>query len=195
MADVLVVGSGASGVHFALSLLERGHRVTMVDGGKSGPEFPLPQANYAELKDRLDDPVSYLLGRDFSGVVLPDSAEEYYGIPPDKGFIFEQPPGFEPRATGFSPLFSFAQGGLAEAWTAGCYPLNAGESVDFPFSHDVLMRGYGEVARRIGVTGEDDDLARFMPIHDGMIEPLKLDPHSDQLICLLYTSPSPRDED
>ena len=28
MADVIVVGSGASGVHFALSLLKKGHEVT-----------------------------------------------------------------------------------------------------------------------------------------------------------------------
>lgn len=182
MAEVLVVGSGASGVHFALSLLQRGHRVTMVDGGASGPKFPLPDANFAQLKERLKDPVRHLLGRDFGGVVLPDSGNEYYGIPPDKSFIFEHPDGFEPRAHGFSPLFSFAQGGIAEAWTAGCYPLNEGEVIDFPFPYEALLRGYDEVARRIGVTGEDDDLARFMPLHDGLIEPLRLDPHSEVLM-------------
>lgn len=182
MDRVLVVGSGASGTHFALSLLERGHHVTMVDGGGVGKPFPLPEASYAELKERLDDPVRYLLGEDFRGVVLPGSDEEYYGVPPGKGFIFEHPPGFEPQSRGFSPLFSFARGGLAEAWTAGCYPLNAGETVDFPFDHAQLMRGYATVAKRIGVTGEDDDLARFMPLHDGLIVPLRLDPHSDLLM-------------
>ena len=64
MANVLVVGSGASGVHFALSLLERGHTVTMVDGGKSGEAFPMPDADYAGLKERLEDPARYLLGDD-----------------------------------------------------------------------------------------------------------------------------------
>ena len=46
MDRVLVVGSGASGVHFALSLLERGHHVTMVDGGLSGRAFPLADAGF-----------------------------------------------------------------------------------------------------------------------------------------------------
>ncbi len=182
MEHVVVVGSGASGVHFAQSLLERGHRVTMVDGGKRGPDPVHPDATYTQLKERLDDPARHLLGDDFSGVVLPDAGEEYYGVPPEKGFIFEHPDGFAPRAHGFSPLFSFAQGGLAEAWTAGCYPLNAGEIADFPFDHAALQRGYEIVARRIGVTGEDDDLARFMPLHDGLLPPLRLDRHSEQLM-------------
>ncbi|NIM01438.1 MAG: hypothetical protein GTO30_13710 [Acidobacteria bacterium] len=182
MDHVVVVGSGASGVHFALSLLERGHRVTMVDGGKRGPVPPHPDATYTQLKERLDDPARYLLGEDFGGVVLPDSGEEYYGVPPEKGFIFEHPDGFAPRSHGFSPLFSFAQGGLAEAWTAGCYPLNADEIEDFPFAHSALQRGYETVARRIGVTGEDDDLARFMPLHEGLMAPLRLDAHSELLL-------------
>ena len=66
MDHVIVVGSGASGVHFALSLLERGHRVTMVDGGKRGSNPPHPDATYTRLKERLDDPARHLLGEDFS---------------------------------------------------------------------------------------------------------------------------------
>ena len=41
MTHVVVVGSGASGVHFALTALERGHDVTMVDVGieRPAPEY------------------------------------------------------------------------------------------------------------------------------------------------------------
>ena len=35
MAHVTVVGCGASALHFALTLLERGHRVTLVDVGRT----------------------------------------------------------------------------------------------------------------------------------------------------------------
>jgi choline dehydrogenase-like flavoprotein len=184
MSHVVVIGSGASGVHFALTLLERGHRVTMLDAGRAGAPYPHPEANYSELKERLEDPVAYLLGEKFQGVVLPDSNEEYYGIPPGKEFIFDGPAHFRPKNRGFSPLFSFAQGGLAEAWTAGCYPLNAAEMTEFPFPYEEMLAAYGTVAARIGVTGEADDLARFMPLHDGLMEPLKLDPHSQQLVEL-----------
>jgi hypothetical protein len=67
-------------------------------------------------------------------------------------------------------------------WTGGCYPLNAGEIEDFPFPHRDLAPHYAEVARRIGITGEDDDLARFMPVHDHLLPPLTLDRHSQTLM-------------
>lgn len=183
MQRVVVVGSGASGVHFALSLLERGHRVTMIDGGRRGPEPVEPELGLDELKARLPDPSAYFLGADLRGVTLPRDDSEYYGVPPHRGYIFEHVPGFEVRPTGFAPLFSFARGGLAEAWTGGSYPLNDRELAAFPFGEKELLPCYGEVARRIGITGEPDDLAAFMPLHDHLLPPLRLDEHSRRLLA------------
>jgi choline dehydrogenase-like flavoprotein len=179
MTRVLVVGSGASGVHFALTVLRKGHDVTMVDVGHDQRSRLLPEANFDALKEQLPDPTGYLLGARFEGVILPDSEGEYYGIPPHKQYVFDTPPDFQYSATGFAPLFSFAQGGLAQAWTAGCYPFNEAELGNYPFGYEDIGPHYGEVARRIGVTGADDDLARFMPLHDHLLEPLRLDPHSE----------------
>jgi choline dehydrogenase-like flavoprotein len=179
---IVVVGSGASGVHFALTLLRKGYSVRMFDVGREGAALPAPQWNFTALKDRLDDPSGYFLGSRFEGVLLPGSDAEYYGIPPGKDYVFRELPGFNYSTRGFAPLFSFAQGGLAEAWTAGCYPLNAAEVADFPFSYPSLKNQYEEVARRIGITGEPDDLARFMPLHDNLLPPLKLDAHSQKLL-------------
>ena len=181
-ASVTVVGSGASGVHFALTLLKKGHKVVMLDAGRKGNAPVHPDSNFNELKGRLDDPVSYFLGSRFEGAVLPDSGDEYYGIPPSKEYIFDHHRGFQYSARGFAPLFSFAQGGLAEAWTAGCYPLNESELELFPFSYRDISACYEEVARRIGVTGADDDLARFMPLHGDLMPPLNLDRHSQLLL-------------
>jgi hypothetical protein len=71
---------------------------------------------------------------------------------------------------------------LAEAWTGGCYPLTAAEIQDFPFPYSDLAPHYDEVARRIGITGEQDDLARFLPMHDHLLPPLQLDRHSQVLM-------------
>src|SRR5262249_33671616 len=152
--SVTVVGSGASGVHFALSVLQKGGNVRMLDVGRQGRLPVLPEASLNGLKHGLGDPSDYFLGPRYEGVLLPGVNDEYYGIPPSKEFVFGQPPGFRHSSTGFSPLFSFARGGLAEVWTGGCYPFTAGEMSDFPFAHADLVRHYGEVARRIGVTGE-----------------------------------------
>jgi hypothetical protein len=180
--SVTVVGSGPSAVHFALSLLRKGHAVTMFDVGYEKPAAVNPTDSLTRLKTTLEDPATFFLGDDFRGVLLPGNKGEYYGIPPGKDYIFRTPDGFDFAGSGFAPLFSFAQGGMAETWTAGCYPYTAAEVAEFPFPFADLQAGYNEVARRIGVTGEVDDLARFYPAHEHLLEPLRLDRHSAQLM-------------
>jgi choline dehydrogenase-like flavoprotein len=181
--SVTVVGSGASGVHFALTVLQRGGTVRMIDVGREGRSPALPDATLAGLKDRLPDPAEYFLGDRFDAVLLPGVSDEYYGIPPSKSFVFDQPDGFGHASSGFSPLFSFAQGGLGEVWTGGSYPLTSAEIEDFPFPYSDLARAYDVVAERIGISGEPDDLARFMPVHGHLQPPLRLDAHSERLLA------------
>lgn len=182
MSTVTIVGSGASGVNFALALLDKGYSVTMIDIGFAAPEPLHTQLSFNDLKEKLDDPARYFLGDGFEGVVRPDSEGEYYGFPPSKNYVFEEPDDFGFRTSGFSPLFSFARGGLAEAWTAGCYPFSDADLGAFPFAYDDLAPYYNEVSRRIGVTGADDDLSRFLPLHENLLPTLKLDRHSQMLL-------------
>ncbi len=182
MKPIAVVGSGPSGVHFAQTLLELGQSVVLVDVGKPRPPAVLPSASLRQLKSDLDDPLDYFLGSDFEGITFPGARGEYYGVPPGREYVFAEPGGFEVRARGFAPLFSFARGGLAEAWTGGVYPFNEAELADYPVAFDDMKAAYAEVARRIGICGELDDLARFMPPHDGIMPPLVLDRHSQLLM-------------
>ena len=183
MKTVAVVGSGPSGVHLSLSLLRKGYAVELFDVGNA-PQPPVrPEATFRGLKTSLDDPVEYFLGKDFDSVLFPGDASEYYGFPPSKQYVFTSPFQDSPSVDrGFAPLYSFARGGLAEAWTGGCYPLSDDDLTDFPIDRQSLRAGYDEVARRIGVNGAVDDLGRFIPGHEGLLEPLTLDPHSAALM-------------
>ncbi|MGH7820006.1 MAG: GMC family oxidoreductase N-terminal domain-containing protein, partial [Candidatus Binatia bacterium] len=187
MPSVLVIGSGASGVHFALSTLRKGYEVTMIDVGRTKASPLRPGETLNDLKSGLPDPAAYFLGPQFEAVVHPGSHTEYYtkyyGFPPSKSNVFTAPSTFEFEAKGFEPLFSFARGGLAEAWTAGVYPLNDHELAQFPFRYADIEPHYGEVARRIGVSGADDDLGRFFPRHAHLRKPLDLDAHSRHLVA------------
>ena len=183
MEKVLIVGSGPSGVHFALSVLRNGYEVLMLDVGKERPEVTHADYGFNDLKAKLDDPVGYFLGEHFEGVIYPSSKKEYYGIPPSKNYVFSDLEDFRFEANGFAPLLSFAQGGLAEAWTGGVYPFNDDELSDFPFRYKDIAPFYNEVARRIGMTGVDDDLSQFMPVHENLLEPLELDEHSTTLLA------------
>ncbi|MGH9816891.1 MAG: GMC oxidoreductase [Candidatus Acidiferrales bacterium] len=182
MSETVVVGAGPTAVHFALSLLRKGRAVTMLDVGYSGNPPLRPADSLQNLKENLDDPAEYFLGKNFEGVLLPDVEKEYYGIPPGKQYIFRNAGDFRFRSRGFEPLFSFAQGGMAQAWTAGCYPFNDAEFKDFPFGYAEIEPHYNEVARRIGITGEPDDLARFFPLHANLLAPIPFDRHSRLLM-------------
>ncbi|MCB9832919.1 MAG: GMC family oxidoreductase [Planctomycetes bacterium] len=181
---VLVIGSGASGVAFAARLVAAGRPVTMLDVGRRGPRPAFPDADLPELKRRLDDPFAYFIGPADEALILPEEeGEEYYGFPPEKGHVFAGHEGLPWKARGFAPLFSFAAGGLAEAWTGGSYPFNEGELAGWPFGLDQLLPRYSAVAREIGITGAADDLARIMPLHEGLLEPVELDQHGLRLLA------------
>jgi len=182
MGRLVIVGSGASAVHFALSVLRKGYDVIMLDVGNRMDPPVSPENSFNELKTKLADPVEYFLGKEFEGVFYPGSKGEYYGFPPSKRYVFEQPKGVHLDAKGFQPLLSFAQGGLAEAWTGGVYPLNGQELQEFPIAYADLEPYYGEVAARIGITGDKDDLVRFFPVHANLEPPLEFDQHSKQLL-------------
>jgi len=183
MDKILIIGSGASGVHFALSVLQKGYEVLLCDVGHAKPDDVNPEDNVNDLKTNLSDPVQYFLGQRYEAVVYPGSEREYYGFPPNKSYIFSKPSTFTFEARGFEPLFSFAQGGVAEAWTGGVYPLNDYELQDFPFRYTDIEPYYSEVAKRIGIAGVKDDLARFYPIHENLMEPLRLDQLSHRLLA------------
>ena len=178
MARYLVVGSGATGVHFAQTLLERGQTVELVDVGFERPPAPHPDADFPKLKDLLDEPERYFLGDEGRDVVYPAPDAKPYGFPPSKGYVFRRPGEVSIVERGFSPLVSYARGGLAEAWTGGSYELRDEELAEFPFDGAALRPHYATVANRIGVTGVADDLKRFSPFTAPYLEPLPMDPHS-----------------
>ncbi|MCI0557749.1 MAG: hypothetical protein MN733_04585, partial [Nitrososphaera sp.] len=63
MEKLLIVGSGASGVHFAYSVLQKGYEVVMLDVGHEGPKAINAGDSIVDLKANLSDPAEYFLGR------------------------------------------------------------------------------------------------------------------------------------
>jgi len=182
MAKCTVIGSGPSGVHFALTALQNGHTVEMIDVGIESPEPVNPSDTFNQLKSNLDDPASYFLGSQNQGVLLPGKQEEFYGIPPSKAYALEGIPQHEVDTHDFDPMYSFARGGLAQMWTGGSYPFNNDELAPYPFNYNDIAPSYKRVAERIGINGLNDDLASIVPMHDNIQSPLKFDHHSALLM-------------
>jgi choline dehydrogenase-like flavoprotein len=154
----------------------------------------LPQASLNQLKTELADPVGYFLGPDYDSLILPSHSSEYYGLPPSKSYVLKPVAGYDIRPKGFAPLMSFAGGGLAQAWTGGCYPFLDSELDEYPFGWTEIEPFYSEVAQRIGVSGTADDLARFFPMHGGLQEPVQLDEHSERFLALYERRRGPLNE-
>jgi choline dehydrogenase-like flavoprotein len=182
MDRICIIGSGASGVHFALSVARKGYDVVMLDVGFPKREPIHPVDRFEDLKKGLEDPVAYFLGKDYECAILPDFNSEYYGLPPSKEYVLRPLSYHECRSEGFSPLFSFACGGLAEVWTGGVYPFNEEDLAPFPFRYEDLGPHYEEVAERIGISGVRDDMAQFHPYHRNLLPPLELDTHSRKIL-------------
>lgn len=182
MKTVTVVGSGASALQFAQSALENGWKVVMLDVGRPRPEPVMPEAGFLDLIEQHEDPTRYFLGERFQSLLMPGAADEFYGFPPHREYIFEGVEQYRLESDGFEPLQSFARGGLAEAWTGGCFPFNDAELVDFPWGYDAIGPYYDLVAKRIGIIGADDDLAPYFPVHDNLAEPIELDEHGRKLV-------------
>lgn len=180
---ILVVGSGPTGVHFALTALRKSHQVLMLDVGRTTPASVMPGEDFLGLKSRLPDPAGYFLGTDFAAISLPGPNTEYYGLPPSKDYVFDSPAEFAMVEDGLNPLVSFAAGGLAESWTGGCYPLSDLELREFPFNYDDIAPHYSEAAARIGIAGGEDDLSSFFPPHDHLSPMPDLDESSCRLLA------------
>ena len=114
MKHVVVVGSGPSGMHFAVTLLNKGYRVTMIDAGVEKPAPVLPDSSFDDLRKDLSDPAGYLLGQQFEAVSLPGSDADFYAFPPSKRYVFE---------AARELLFNVVKhGGVAEASLSLSYP-------------------------------------------------------------------------
>lgn len=187
--SVIVIGGGASGLHAALTLLNRGAQVTLIDPGRPRANYPHDGTPFSALPEVLADPAGFFLGADFQAVHVPrpGGGREYYGLPPSKDFIFDGPPDVPYRPDGMAALRSFATGGLGEAWTAGAYAFDATDMADWPVSAAEMAPFYDQVAARIGIGGQADDLTPHMPLHAHLHDPIALDPASAALLARYET--------
>lgn len=158
--DCLVIGSGPSGVAAASALLAAGRSVTMVDPGLAleperadmlaaaraqGPLSPAtaPWAKASTAKGGV--PRKLIYGSDFP---YRDAAAYLR---------------FDPQGAGAEP--SFARGGLSNVWGASALPFTAHDTADWPVSVDALAPHYAACAELLGIAGEKDDLADWLPLY------------------------------
>jgi choline dehydrogenase-like flavoprotein len=147
-ADFLIIGSGPAGVSAAVPLVERGHRVLMVDGGA---EEPAPQS-----------PAERMLGGALEGLTVEDGLSPKLRTPEARRALSRFAEANPVRTENFLAIGALARGGLSRVWGAFAGEFDARDLTDWPVPYAELASSYTRVGARIGISGSVDDDARLL---------------------------------
>lgn len=176
--DIIVVGSGASGVNAAWRPAHAGLRVLMLDVGNEDLSYRglAPDAPFETLRRADERQHRYFLGDRMEGVPL-RKQEAAAQLSPARGYVFKDAPLLAPtNALDFAAMQTFARGGLGQAWGAVSFPFLDRELLDCGLPVPTLREHYEAVAQRIGVSGvADDDLSALRGPLQSLQPPLALD--------------------
>jgi hypothetical protein len=167
--DVIVIGSGPSGCNSAVTLVENGLDVAMIDGGMQdlggGDSF---RDSFEKIRKERNDQYKLFLGKDFSGL-LPRTSHAGSMTSGNKTYISEKTSEFLPIRSNIPIVQSLAKGGLGQAWGGVCDYFDDEElrAVGLPGSE--IQEEYIEIISRVGISGTNS--------LSGMQLPIRLDLH------------------
>ena len=161
---MIVVGSGPSGVAAAMSLVQRGHKVTILDVG-----LTLEDSRAAAVERVRNIPINEWTETLLSPF-LDKSDPDVRGLPKKlvygSDYPFRAPDSATPvKLEGVDILASHARGGLSNVWGANLFPFLAQDIDDWPIGLAELEPYYRAVTDYVDVSATDDELAELMPIH------------------------------
>jgi hypothetical protein len=186
MLDHLIIGSGMSAVHAALTLLHAGENVSMLDIGVSNENpdtINMQSEDFYSLRKSDEGCSTIFLGQSFEGVFWGDM-EHTLTVP--RRYIIEETENYLPyESCDFNLMQSASKGGLGNAWGAGACPYVDAELTAMGLPIEDMRTSYRKIASRIGLCGTADDASRFFALRDiDMDPPMEMDPP----ISALYNS-------
>jgi hypothetical protein len=173
--DIIIVGSGPAGVSAAFPLVESGLKVLMVDGGRHS-DITLPDKPFLNTRTEDANQWEWMIGKNFHALQMQEAISPKLRVP-TQGYVFD---GFGAanriESQEFVAVGSLAAGGLSNAWGCGVSCLSAEELTKFPFNASEIDRSYEAVAKRIGISGpQDDDLSEYFRLDAWAQPPIPID--------------------
>ena len=176
--DVLVIGSGTSGVHAAYPVTQAGYKVGLIDFSNDEEQTlasRVPQTDFWNLRQTDINQHRYFLGDHFEGIPVGDIPVGAQLTPPRQYITKDSDVLLPVDSKSFFPLESLAIGGLARGWGANAPPMLSDDFAGCPIDIDDLSTHYNTIAERIGISGTYDDLLPFYAKCEPLLSPLKLD--------------------
>lgn len=173
--DVIIVGSGPAGISAAFPLVESGLSVLMMDGGQEAAIAP-PEKPSLTLRGNDIDQWRWMVGEDFHALKMREAVSPKLRVP-TQDYVFNNfLDANKITAQNFVAVGSLATGGLSNAWGCGVARLSEAELSEFPCPVSDMNDAYETVARRIGISGRnDDDMADYFGLDAWAQLPIKMD--------------------
>jgi choline dehydrogenase-like flavoprotein len=169
--DVIIIGSGAAGTFSAYAL--RGLKTLVLDVGHKPAAESLP-GNLYDLQNK-ESLFHNIIGPRFESL---HNIEFRKLTPKSKAplmrYVIQEPPN-SPKILSeeFHQTRSYAEGGLANIWGAQVYRYNNEDLKGYPLTAEELSPFYDELTKHIGLSGDNDDLVRFIGDASGMLPAIK----------------------
>jgi choline dehydrogenase-like flavoprotein len=173
--DVAIVGSGPAGVSAAYPLLKKGLKVLMLDGATATTPQYLTQP-FLQTRQHGIDQHAWMLGKHYHSLAMQNAVSPKLRVP-SLAYVFD---GFAQQnhihSDKFIAVGSLATGGLSNAWGAGVARFSQAELKKFPVPIESWDEHYNSVAKRIGISGaDDDDLSSYFGVDNVAAMPVTLD--------------------
>ena len=174
--DILIVGSGPSGVHAAVEATSRGLKVGMVDIGYYDTRYAdrVPPKPFRQI--RVSDPnqSEYFLGEPHEALRNLRRAGAH--LTPPRQYMLRNMDGLFPlRSETFVPLQATSMGGLGVSWGANVFTFDDLELHRIGLPAEDIRRYYDMVAADIGVSGGSDQVSSQIADLRSLQQPLRLD--------------------
>lgn len=184
MYEVIIVGSGASGVAAALEFADQGVKALILDVGNTIPDKHFRvEGNLYDYRKQYDC-FELMIGERFQSLsnlgikkTLPVKLTA-----PNMEYVTRDAQRLSPTdEADFYAVQSFASGGLANAWGAGLYRYNDQDLERFPFRKSDLTTYFDKLTQEIGISGTADDLTPYFGSAKFLQPPLKLSHNMEKL--------------
>lgn len=147
----------------AQTLVEQGVQVLMLDGGITDTEYEgsIPDKDYLSIKQHETNQYEYFIGKNFEGIPFGKVKTGEHLTPPRK-FMLQKVHEWMPLLSDtFFPLESLSLGGLGNGWGLGCCMFSEHELKTAGLNPGKMNAAYETVAKRIGISGDKDDTAKY----------------------------------
>lgn len=182
--DILIVGSGPSGVHAAQESLKHGYKVALVEIGFIDDKYQklIPPLSFSEIRKTDLNQVTYFLGEDPAKAFQSQAKAGAHLTPPRQHMIQDMEKIFPIESESFLPLQSTACGGLGVSWGSNVFTLEDFELRRIGLPPHEMRKFYKQTSEDVGVSGTPDDaLAPLISKHLEIQPPLQLDTNSKKI--------------